>query len=122
MITAADSADSVIDVPAGVGIDIGVALSNSTSSADAIATFPVQFADGGTYVLVAGGVVIAEEGSFTTATVLLPLLGAGLGWLVGATIASLPETVVKHRHGGPWIAEERMLVQDRLPLRCDPAP
>ena len=77
---------------------------------------------GGLGGLVAGGLVIAEEGSFTTATVLLPLLGAGLGWLVGATIASLPETVVKHRHGGPWTAEERMLVHDRLPLRCDPAP
>lgn len=51
------TATPFIDVPAGVGIDIGVALSNSTSSADAIANFPVQFADGGTYVVVAGGVV-----------------------------------------------------------------
>jgi hypothetical protein len=70
----------------------------------------------------AGFVVIAQDGSFSTATVLLPLLGSGLGWLVGATIASFPEAVVKHRNGGTWTADERKLVHDRLPLHCDPGP
>jgi hypothetical protein len=51
------TATPFIDVPADVEIPIGVALSNSTSSADAIATFPVTFEADKTYVVVAAGVV-----------------------------------------------------------------
>ncbi|MCB0518222.1 MAG: DUF4397 domain-containing protein [Lewinellaceae bacterium] len=51
------TATPYIDVPAGVNINIGVALANSTSSSDAIATFPVNFEAGKTYVVVAAGVV-----------------------------------------------------------------
>jgi hypothetical protein len=51
------TATPYIDVPAGVNINIGVAPSTSTSADDAIATFPVQFQAGKTYVVVAAGVV-----------------------------------------------------------------
>lgn len=51
------TATPFIDVPAGVNINIGVALANSTSASDAIANFPVNFEAGKTYVVVAGGVV-----------------------------------------------------------------
>jgi hypothetical protein len=51
------TATPFIDVPANVGIDIAVAPANSSSAADAIANFPVQFQDGKTYVVVASGVV-----------------------------------------------------------------
>ena len=39
------TATPFIDVPAGVDINIGIAPAGSTSSADAIANFPVQFED-----------------------------------------------------------------------------
>ena len=56
------TATPFIDVPAGVDINIGVATANSTSAADAIANFPVNFADGRTYVVVAAGVVGGTPG------------------------------------------------------------
>ncbi|GAB4493742.1 MAG: hypothetical protein OHK0019_18340 [Saprospiraceae bacterium] len=56
------TATPFIDVPAGVTIPIGVALGNSSSSADAIATFPVQFDAGKTYVVVATGIVGGNPG------------------------------------------------------------
>lgn len=56
------TATPFIDVPAGVDITIGVATANSSSAADAIATFPVNFNAGGTYVVVAGGVVGGTPG------------------------------------------------------------
>lgn len=46
-----------VDLPADVEINIGVALANSTSSADVIANFPVTFEADKTYVVVAAGVV-----------------------------------------------------------------
>jgi Secretion system C-terminal sorting domain/Domain of unknown function (DUF4397) len=61
------NATPFIDVPAGVVIPIGVALGTSTSSADAIATFPVTFAAGKTYVVVATGIVGGTPG-FTLKT------------------------------------------------------
>jgi len=51
------TASPFVDVPAGVEIVIGVAPSTSTSSADAIATFPVTLAANETYVVVADGIV-----------------------------------------------------------------
>jgi hypothetical protein len=51
------TATPYIDVPAGVNINIGVALGNSTAASDAIANFPVVFEAGKTYVVVAAGVV-----------------------------------------------------------------
>ncbi len=56
------TATPYIDVPAGVTIPIGVALGTSASSADAIATFPVQFAANSTYVVVATGIVGGTPG------------------------------------------------------------
>jgi hypothetical protein len=61
------TATPFIDVPAGVVLPIGVALSTSTSSTDAIATFPVTFEAGKTYVVVATGVVGGTPG-FTLKT------------------------------------------------------
>lgn len=60
------TATPFIDVPAGVVIAIGVALGNSESSADAIATFPVEFQENKTYVVVATGIVGGNPG-FTLA-------------------------------------------------------
>ena len=51
-----------IDVPAEVTLNLGVAPSTSTSSADAIAVIPVEFVGGETYVAVANGVL--DPGSF----------------------------------------------------------
>lgn len=46
-----------IDLPAGVELNIGIAPGNSTSAADVIAPFNVTLASGGTYVVVANGIV-----------------------------------------------------------------
>ncbi|PKA84510.1 putative secreted protein (Por secretion system target) [Ulvibacter sp. MAR_2010_11] len=46
-----------IDFPAEVEVIIGVAPPNSTSSGDAIASFPVTLMDGETYIVVADGIV-----------------------------------------------------------------
>ncbi|MBK8968141.1 MAG: DUF4397 domain-containing protein [Lewinellaceae bacterium] len=51
------TATPFIDVPAGLMLTVAVAPASSTSSADALATFPVMFDDGGTYVVMAAGVV-----------------------------------------------------------------
>jgi Domain of unknown function (DUF4397) len=56
------TATPFIDVPAGVEIPIGVALGTSTASTDAIATFPVKFDAGKTYVVVATGIVGGTPG------------------------------------------------------------
>jgi Domain of unknown function (DUF4397) len=56
------TATPYIDVPAGVSIPIGVALGNSNSAADALATFPVQFVANNTYVVVATGIVNGTPG------------------------------------------------------------
>jgi len=46
-----------IDVPAGVELNIGVAPKDNDGAQDAIANFPVTFEEGGTYVVIASGVV-----------------------------------------------------------------
>lgn len=46
-----------IDVPAGVLLNVAVAPGNSTSVADALATFPFILADGETYIAIANGIV-----------------------------------------------------------------
>ncbi|MEL6810721.1 MAG: DUF4397 domain-containing protein [Bacteroidota bacterium] len=51
------TATPFIDLPAGTALDIAVAPSNSTSSGDAIANFPVTLAANETYVVVADGIV-----------------------------------------------------------------
>lgn len=51
------TASPFIDAPAGVQFTVGIAPANSTSSADAIATFDYTLAAGETYVLVAEGIV-----------------------------------------------------------------
>lgn len=56
------TATPYVTVPADVEINIGVALSDSDSSADAIATFPVTFENGKDYVVVANGVVGGDPG------------------------------------------------------------
>ncbi|MEL7120642.1 MAG: DUF4397 domain-containing protein, partial [Bacteroidota bacterium] len=55
------------NLPSGVEINIGVALDNSTSSADAIETFPITLDSAGTYVVVATGIVGNETTPFTLA-------------------------------------------------------
>jgi hypothetical protein len=52
-----------IDVPAGVELNIGVAAAGSNSAADTLKNFAVTFADGGTYVAIANGVL--DPGAFT---------------------------------------------------------
>jgi hypothetical protein len=44
-------------LPAGVDITLGVAASNSTSSADAIATFDVNLTNGSEYLVIANGIL-----------------------------------------------------------------
>ena len=56
------SATPFIDVPAGVDLKVGIAPASSTSSADAIAEFTYNLADGGTYVIVANGIVGGTPG------------------------------------------------------------
>jgi hypothetical protein len=56
------TATPFIDVPAGVELNIGVATADSESAADAIATFPVTFEEGKTYVVVATGIVGGNPG------------------------------------------------------------
>jgi len=51
------TATPFVDLPAGVNIDLGVALANSTSAADALVNFDVQFEADETYVVMAAGVV-----------------------------------------------------------------
>ena len=51
------TATPFIFVPAGVDITLGVAPATSTSSADAIATFPVNLENGKTYIVTASGIV-----------------------------------------------------------------
>ncbi len=56
------TATPYIDVPAGVVVNVAVALGNSTSVADALVTFPLTFAAGKRYVAVASGVVGGSPG------------------------------------------------------------
>ncbi|MEO1516867.1 MAG: DUF4397 domain-containing protein [Bacteroidota bacterium] len=56
------TATPFIDVPAGVEINLGIALRNSSSAADAIANFPVTLEDGRSYVVVASGIVGGTPG------------------------------------------------------------
>ena len=56
------TATPFVEVPAGTPITLGVALDNSTSAADAIATFEVEFEAGKRYIAVANGVVGGEPG------------------------------------------------------------
>lgn len=52
------AATPFLDVPAGAAIEVAVAVSPSNSVADAIATFPLgSLDDGGTYVVIAAGIV-----------------------------------------------------------------
>ncbi len=66
------TATPYIYAPAGSQINIGVALDNSTSAADTIASFPLTLVNGETYVVVASGLV----GNATTPFTLLPYAGA----------------------------------------------
>lgn len=59
------TASPFIDAPAGVNLDVGVALSNSTSAGDTIVNFPLTLENGKTYVAIAGGVVGDENTPFT---------------------------------------------------------
>jgi hypothetical protein len=51
------TATPFVDVPAAVGISVGIAPSNSTSAADIIASFDYTLAPGETYIIVASGLV-----------------------------------------------------------------
>jgi hypothetical protein len=51
------TATPFVDVPSGVDLNIGIAPPNSTSAADAIAEFTYVLEEGGTYVVVANGIV-----------------------------------------------------------------
>lgn len=51
------TATAFIDVPGDVPVNVKVAPANSTSAADAFATFPVTFEVGKTYVITAAGIV-----------------------------------------------------------------
>ncbi|MCC7465655.1 MAG: DUF4397 domain-containing protein, partial [Saprospiraceae bacterium] len=59
------TATPFIDVPAGVDITLGIAPENSTSAADAIATFDVNLEDGRTYIVTASGIVGDPTTPFT---------------------------------------------------------
>ena len=59
------TATPFIDVPAGQVLNIGVALSTSTSVNDVIANFPVTFEEGKTYIATASGIVGNATTPFT---------------------------------------------------------
>ncbi|MBN8679986.1 MAG: DUF4397 domain-containing protein [Chitinophagales bacterium] len=59
------TATPFIDVPAGVDITLGIAPENSTSAADAIATFDVNLEEGKTYIVTASGIVGDPTTPFT---------------------------------------------------------
>jgi hypothetical protein len=59
------TATPFIDVPAGVDITLGIAPENSTSAADAIATFDVNLVEGKTYIVTASGIVGDPTTPFT---------------------------------------------------------
>jgi len=59
------TASEFIFVDAGVEINIGVALDNSTSVADTLVNFPVTFENGKTYVVAADGIVGDTDFPFT---------------------------------------------------------
>jgi len=52
------TASSFIDAPAGVDFDVVIQPSNSTDTTNALARFTYNLANGGTYVLVANGIVV----------------------------------------------------------------
>jgi hypothetical protein len=56
------TATPYITVPAGVDIDLGIALADSDEASDAIANFPVNLENGKTYVVVATGIVGGNPG------------------------------------------------------------
>jgi len=51
------AATPVLDLPAGVELNIGVAPGNSSGPDDILATFPVTLEDGGSYLVMATGVL-----------------------------------------------------------------
>ncbi len=59
------SATPYVDVPAGVDLDIGVAPSPSSSTADIIANFSVNFTPDETYAVIAAGLVGSSTTPFT---------------------------------------------------------
>jgi hypothetical protein len=59
------TATPFIDFPADRDITLGVALPNSTSAADAIATFNVNLEEGKTYIVTASGIVGDVDAPFT---------------------------------------------------------
>ena len=74
------TASPFVDVPAGVGINLAVAPANSTSVADAIATFGYTLEANTTYVIVADGIVSAtgyNPGSTGTAAFGLEVYNMG---------------------------------------------
>ncbi|MEM8525358.1 MAG: DUF4397 domain-containing protein [Bacteroidota bacterium] len=56
------TATPYVDVPAGVELNIGVALANSTSADDILVNFPVTLEDGQNYIAVANGIVGGDPG------------------------------------------------------------
>ena len=54
------TATPFVEVPAGVTLNVGVAPGASSSADDALASFPVSLARGGSYVAVANGVLDAD--------------------------------------------------------------
>jgi hypothetical protein len=59
------TATPFIYLPAETMLDVAVAPGNSQSVADAIATFPVEFENGGTYIVIANGIVGDPTTPFT---------------------------------------------------------
>jgi hypothetical protein len=55
------AATPFVTVPAGVTLDVGIAPGSSSSASDTLKNFPVMFADGGTYVAIANGVLDATQ-------------------------------------------------------------
>jgi hypothetical protein len=56
------TATPYVDVPAGVQINLGIALGNSTAASQSLATIPVTFLAGRRYVVVATGIVGGNPG------------------------------------------------------------
>lgn len=101
------TATPYIDFPADRDVAVGIAPGNSTSVADAIATFGASFATGGTYLVAASGVVGSTATPFTLiiddeAAETAPAGTVGISVLHGAPDA--PPVDVAERLGGTFVS------------------
>ncbi len=103
------TATPFVDVPAGVELNIGVALANSASADDILVNFPVTLDAGGSYVVVANGIVGNANTPFN-----LEVFGMG-----SETVASANDIGILFFHGSPDAPEVDITLTDQTVLFDD---